>query len=166
MLKIEWMAILKINCINKRYLNYLMSNLLPINFIMKIKNVLLLLFFVCVGLFANAQTKSELKKEKISELKEVFKTSLFESEVEIEDNGNVFRVDNTGNTFKFSLKDIKEVNSDFDGFYNLLIIFKDKNSSLVTIDGVESRFGMNVFAFEDSADCEKAKKLLSEIISK
>lgn len=125
----------------------------------RVKWIFLVLF---IGLTAivNAQTK----EERISDLKEVLKRSLYQSNVQIDKQGTLNRTDNNGNRFRYSIIDIREVTSDFDGFHNLLISMKEGKSVSCVVNGQESELKINVFAFENQDDCEKAKNILKELI--
>lgn len=129
---------------------------------MKTTKCFLVLVFILCASFANAQTDDSKK----SEFKQVLKSSLYESIVEISDEGKVLRKDNNGNYFKYALEDIAEVKTEHDGFYNLLITFKDGKTAFTVINGQEGQHKLNVFAFANSDDAEKAKRLLIQIISK
>ena len=124
-----------------------------------VKGIFLVLF-LCLTAYAHAQTKDE----KLTELKEVLKRSLYQSNVQIDGYGSVIRTDNNGNRFSYSIADIREVTSDFDGFHNLLISMKEGKSVSCVVNGQESELKMNVFSFANQEDCEKAKGILNELI--
>ncbi|WP_243348956.1 hypothetical protein [Parabacteroides sp. FAFU027] len=108
--------------------------------------------------------QGQTKDEKLSELKEILKRSLYQSDVQIDKQGIINRSDNNGNRFRYSLEDIREVSSDFDGFHNLLISMKEEKSVQPIVNGQESELKMNVFSFANQEDCEKAKGILNELI--
>ena len=108
--------------------------------------------------------QGQTKDEKLSELKEILKRSLYQSDVQIDKQGIINRSDNNGNRFKYSLEDIREVYSGFDGFHNLLISMKEEKSVQSVVNGQESELKMNVFSFANQEDCEKAKGILNELI--
>ncbi len=125
------------------------------------KTLRILSLLLIVSVFASAQTKDE----NISHLQNVLSYSLYESKVKIDKKGNLSRKDNNGNQFKYALSDIEEVNTSFDGFHNVVITFKSGKTALAIINGNENLHSINVFAFANAEDCEKAKDLFIELIS-
>jgi len=97
-------------------------------------------------------------------LKSVLKQSLYKSEVNIDDKNNVSRVDNNGNKFNFNLSDVLEIKYDFDGFHNVLITMKEGKTVDVVVAGNKSELKLNVFAFQNQNDCDKAIELLKQLI--
>ncbi len=120
--------------------------------------VMALMLFSSISLFA--QSNETIVKD----LNEVFKKSLYKTEISIDKDGIVSREDNNGNTFVFSLKDVKDILSDDDGFQNMVIVFKDGKKSKGVVEGKNIESELNVVAFINFNDCEKAIELFKKLI--
>jgi len=121
-----------------------------------------MIFGLLIGFPAlvHAQTNSE----KVDELKSVLKQSLYKSEVNIDEKNNVSRVDNNGYKFNFNLSDVLEIKYDFDGFHNVLILMKEGKTVEVVFAGNKTEYKLNVLAFHNQTDCDKAIELLKQLI--
>jgi hypothetical protein len=121
-----------------------------------------MIFGLLIGFSAlgQAQTNSEKKDD----LKSVLKQSLYKSEVNIDEKNNVNRVDDNGNKFNLNLSDVLELKYDFDGFHNVLILMKEGKTVEVVVAGNKSEYKLNVFAFQNQNDCDKAIELLKQLI--
>lgn len=126
------------------------------------KLVKTIIFGLLIGFstLLSAQTNSG----KTDELKSVLKQSLYKSEVSIDEKNNIDRSDNNGNTFKLNMNDIKEIKYDFDGFHNMLIVMKEGKTVEVVSAGKQTEQKLNVYAFGDKNDCDKAIELLKQLI--
>lgn len=127
---------------------------------MKLLKTMSLGLLIGFSVLSNAQSRTE----KADELKSVLKQSLHESVVGIDEKNNIERTDINGNTFKFNLNDVQEIKYDFDGFHNVLIILKEGKIVNTVISGKESDQKLNVYAFKDQNDCNKAIELLKQLI--
>ena len=127
---------------------------------MKLLKTMSLGLLIGFSVLSNAQSRTE----KADELKSVLKQSLHESVVSIDEKNNIERTDINGNTFKFNLNDVQEIKYDFDGFHNVLIILKEGKIVNTVISGKESDQKLNVYAFKDQNDCNKAIELLKQLI--
>jgi len=96
----------------------------------------------------------------------LLRNSLFKTTIEINENGLLKRKDDNGNTFVFNFNDIEKVDSEFDGFYNVIIRLKKGKIVNGVVEGNAKESVINVISFEKESDCVKAIKLLNELIIK
>jgi phage pi2 protein 07 len=128
------------------------------------KQIFSKLLVVAMVLFSSITLFAQSNETVIKDLNEVFKKSLYKTEITVDKNGTVSRKDNNGNTFVFNLKDVKEIKSDNDGFQNILIVLKKGKKSKGVVEGKVVESELNVVAFKNSDDCKKAIELFNKLI--
>ena len=127
------------------------------------KNIIKLNVLV-ISILCNVSLFAQSNETILRDLNEILKSSLYKTEIKLSDDGLVNRMDNNGNTFEFNLKDIKEIKTDYDGFYNMLIVMDKRKKSKGQVNGREVESGINVVSFEYNDDCKKAIDLFKKLI--
>ena len=139
------------------------------NLILKTALIFTLLFTVS---YAQAQCSSRCAKscskdtDIISQLNVELKKSLYKTVVTVDKEGNLKRKDSNGNTFEYSLKDVKEVSSENDGLRNMMIHLEKGKKSNGIVEGKKVESELNVVAFANPNDCKKAISLFKKLVEK
>jgi hypothetical protein len=140
------------------------------------KNLILNAAIICSMLIsvstAQAQCGSRCAKkcnketDVVSQINIELKNSIQASVITVDKDGYLKQKDSNGNTFEYSLKDVKEINAENDNYKNLVIHFERGKKANGIVGGKKVQSKHNTLAFSNPNDCKKTITLFKKLVAK